>query len=82
MFGSKGGSHDGETYGRRQCQTIMLVEAKRDIPWSKPEDIPFDPDKPVPALGGFFPGIFLAAHVRRFGAAHSAPTSPRTSSAC
>ena len=42
-------------------QTILLVEAKRDIPWTKPEDIPFDPDKPVPPLGGFSKGMFLAA---------------------
>jgi beta-lactamase regulating signal transducer with metallopeptidase domain/biopolymer transport protein ExbD len=34
--------------------TIMLVEAKRDIPWTKPEDIEIDPDpsKPLPKLGG------------------------------
>ena len=46
---------DGTTY------TVMLVEAKRNIPWTKPEDIPFDPDKPLPALGGFVPGQFGAA---------------------
>jgi beta-lactamase regulating signal transducer with metallopeptidase domain len=41
--------------------TVMLVESKRNIPWTKPEDIPFDPDKPLPALGGFVPGQFGAA---------------------
>jgi hypothetical protein len=35
--------------------TIMIVEAKRPIPWTKPEDIPFDPDGPPPQLGGFQP---------------------------
>ena len=30
-----------------------MVEAKRDIPWTKPEDIPFDVDKELPKLGGF-----------------------------
>jgi hypothetical protein len=35
--------------------TIMVVEAKRPIPWTKPEDIPFDPDGPPPQLGGFQP---------------------------
>ncbi len=35
-------------------RTIMLVEAKRDIPWTKPEDIEVDADgsKPLPELGG------------------------------
>lgn len=33
--------------------TILTVEAKRDIPWTKPEDIPFDPNQPLPELGGF-----------------------------
>ena len=41
--------------------TIMLVEAKRDIPWTKPEDIPYDPDKPMPALGGCLEGGFHVA---------------------
>tara|TARA_R110002111_G_scaffold153375_1_gene220209 strand:- start:177154 stop:179835 length:2682 start_codon:yes stop_codon:yes gene_type:complete len=34
--------------------TIAVVEAKRDIPWTKPEDIPYD-GKTLPKLGGFFP---------------------------
>jgi Protein of unknown function (DUF1559)/BlaR1 peptidase M56 len=33
--------------------TILFVEAKRSIPWTKPEDIPAEPGKPVPKLGGF-----------------------------
>ena len=41
--------------------TIMFVEAKRDIPWTKPEDIPYDAEKPLPELGGWMPGIFQAA---------------------
>jgi hypothetical protein len=41
--------------------TLMVVEAKRDIAWTKPEDISFDPDKPLPKLGGFFAEGFLAA---------------------
>jgi hypothetical protein len=34
--------------------TIMMVEAAKGVPWTKPEDIPFDPAKPLPKLG--FPG--------------------------
>ncbi len=41
--------------------TILVVEAKRDIPWTKPEDIPYSPNKPLPKLGGFFDGGFGAA---------------------
>jgi hypothetical protein len=41
--------------------TIALVEAQRPIPWTKPEDIPYDPAKPLPKLGGFEPNIFSAA---------------------
>jgi hypothetical protein len=41
--------------------TVLLVEAKRDIPWTKPEDISFDMDGNVPKLGGFFREGFAAA---------------------
>jgi hypothetical protein len=40
--------------------TLMVVEARRDVPWTKPEDIPFDPNAPPPALGGFTPEGFNA----------------------
>jgi hypothetical protein len=40
--------------------TIAIVEAKRDIPWTKPEDIPYDPAGKLPQLGGFFKGGFCA----------------------
>jgi prepilin-type processing-associated H-X9-DG protein len=33
--------------------TLMVVEAKRDVPWTKPEDIEYDPAKPMPEFGGF-----------------------------
>lgn len=42
-------------------KTIGVVEAKRKIPWTKPEDIAYDPDKPLPTLGGFFEGGFNTA---------------------
>ena len=31
--------------------TIMFVEASKAVPWTKPEDIPYDADKPLPKLG-------------------------------
>jgi hypothetical protein len=41
--------------------TFLVVEAQRDIPWAKPEDIPYLADKPVLALGGRYAGGYLAA---------------------
>ncbi len=42
--------------------TIMVVEAPTDVPWTKPEDIPFDPDKPLPKMASMYSsGIFNAA---------------------
>jgi prepilin-type processing-associated H-X9-DG protein len=43
--------------------TILAVEAQRDIPWTKPEDIPFDPNGPLPELGGFWENGFNALFV-------------------
>jgi predicted RNase H-like nuclease (RuvC/YqgF family) len=30
------------------------------VPWTRPEDLPYDPKKPLPRLGGLFPGILHA----------------------
>lgn len=38
--------------------TAMLVEAGTGVPWTKPEDLPFDAAKDLPKLGGFFDGAF------------------------
>jgi beta-lactamase regulating signal transducer with metallopeptidase domain len=40
--------------------TLAIVEARRNIPWTKPEDIPYDPTGKLPSLGGFFHGGFCA----------------------
>jgi len=32
--------------------TILLVESARPVPWTKPEDVAYDPDGPFPELGG------------------------------
>jgi prepilin-type N-terminal cleavage/methylation domain-containing protein/prepilin-type processing-associated H-X9-DG protein len=32
--------------------TIMIVEAADAVPWTKPADLPYDPAKPLPKLGG------------------------------
>jgi hypothetical protein len=40
--------------------TILAVEAANAVPWSKPDDLPFDPKKPLPKLGGHFKNGFNA----------------------
>jgi RNA polymerase sigma factor (sigma-70 family) len=35
-------------------QTAMVTEADTAVPWTKPEDLPYDKDTPLPKLGGQF----------------------------
>jgi prepilin-type processing-associated H-X9-DG protein len=41
--------------------TLMVAEAANAVPWSKPEDMAYDPAKPLPKVGGLFEGGFNAA---------------------
>jgi hypothetical protein len=41
--------------------TLMVVETAEGVPWTKPEDIPYDPKKPLPKFGDFFDKGFNAA---------------------
>jgi uncharacterized protein (TIGR03067 family) len=41
--------------------TILIVEAGEAVPWSKPQDIPYDPKKDLPKLGGLFDDGFNMA---------------------
>jgi hypothetical protein len=41
--------------------TIMFAEAAKGVPWSKPEELEYDPDKPLPKLGGLFEDGYHAA---------------------
>ena len=47
------------TDGTSYC--IAVVEARREIPWTKPEDIRYDESRAVPEFGGWFPQGFHAA---------------------
>jgi prepilin-type processing-associated H-X9-DG protein len=58
-----GGDEDGTQLAQitdGTSNTLLAVEAKREVPWTKPEDIPFDPNGPPPELGGFTPDGFNA----------------------
>ncbi|HUG19620.1 MAG TPA: DUF1559 domain-containing protein, partial [Planctomycetaceae bacterium] len=58
-FESKTGNRFGD-FTDGLSNTLMAVETKKDIPWTKPDDLSFDPDKDVEELGGFYEGGFIA----------------------
>lgn len=53
MFSSKAGVAFRQVTDLTQ-NTLAVVEARRNIPWTKPEDIPYDPGGKLPQLGGYF----------------------------
>ncbi|MCS6864534.1 MAG: DUF1559 domain-containing protein [Gemmataceae bacterium] len=50
--------------------TLLVCEAGTPVIWTQPADIPFDPNQPLPSLGGLFNGDFHVlmcdGHVYRF----------------
>src|SRR5271154_5701004 len=49
------------SHGDGTSFTLMLVEGGSAVPWTKPEDIPFAPGKPLPKLNTVFPDGFRAS---------------------
>jgi hypothetical protein len=49
------------TFTDGTSNTILIVEAGCAVPWTKPEDLHFAPDEPLPQLGGLFPDGINAA---------------------
>lgn len=41
--------------------TLAVVESKREVPWTQPQDIPYSETKPLPALGGWWTQGWRAA---------------------
>jgi hypothetical protein len=41
--------------------TLLVVEAGKPVPWTKPEELAYDPDGPLPDLRGLFRDGFRAA---------------------
>ncbi|HEY7329165.1 MAG TPA: sigma-70 family RNA polymerase sigma factor [Gemmataceae bacterium] len=40
---------------------ILIIEAGNPVPWTKPEDLRYADDEPLPELGGLFPNVIHAA---------------------
>jgi hypothetical protein len=66
--GSKGTSAAEVTDG--MPNTMLVVESRRDVPWTKPEDISYDSKAPLPPLGGIhakqFSTVFGNGDLRGF----------------
>jgi hypothetical protein len=58
--------------------TVMISEAAEPVPWTKPEDLPYDSDKPLPKLGGLFEGGFHVAMCDGSARFVPATVKPRT----
>lgn len=44
------------------ANTLLIVEAQTAVPWTKPDELAYDPNKPLPKLGDpLRGGVFLAA---------------------
>ena len=41
--------------------TVLIVEAAKLVPWTKPDDINYDENAPLPQFGAFFPGRYYVA---------------------
>lgn len=56
--------------GDGTSNTFMIVEAANPVPWTRPEDLSYDPKKPVPAVGGlsteWFNAVLCDGSVRTF----------------
>jgi prepilin-type processing-associated H-X9-DG protein len=59
MFGTERGVHFTEVTDGT-ANTILVVETKDKIPWTKPEDLPYDRNQPVTMPGSYHPGGFNA----------------------
>jgi hypothetical protein len=53
------------------ANTILIVEAKQSVPWTKPDELPYSPTQPLSTLGGHHSGGFNV--VAANGAVHFIP---------
>ena len=41
--------------------TLLVAEAAQAVPWTKPEDLAYDPDKDLPNVGGCLTMAFMSS---------------------
>ena len=58
--GTKGMKLSGD-FPDGTSNTFLIVEGGSAVPWTKPEDLPYAADQPVPALGGLLKATIRAA---------------------
>jgi hypothetical protein len=67
VFVGKGAAFEGskglrwKDFKDGTSSTLLIVEAGRPVPWTKPEDLVYDPDGPLPELTCLFRDGFRAA---------------------
>jgi hypothetical protein len=59
VFTGKGAAFEGtdglrlpEDFPDGPSDTLLIVEAAVPVPWTRPDDLPYAPDRPLPQLGG------------------------------
>jgi hypothetical protein len=74
VFGTQGGAALGIiTNANGTSRTLMIVEAAQPVIWTKPDELAYDPKKPLPQFATqpgspFFFGLFVDGHVQRIPA--------------
>jgi len=53
------GAHVPNDFPDGTANTILVAEAATAVPWTKPEELDYDPNGPLPALGGHFSAGFM-----------------------
>jgi hypothetical protein len=62
-FEGREGLRPSEDFPDGTSNTFMIVEAGKPVPWTKPEELAYDPDGPLPELTCLFHDCFRAAAV-------------------
>jgi hypothetical protein len=61
FFEGKQGLRFPQEFPDGTSNTMMIVEASKAVPWTKPEDLVYDASKPLPKLGHDSPNGFLGS---------------------
>jgi Protein of unknown function (DUF1559) len=66
VFVGKGAAFEGsqrlrypEDFLDGTSKAILVVDAAEPVPWTKPDELAYSPDQPLPKVGGLFRDVFL-----------------------